>query len=127
MRCFYVHVSAICKGCMLLCVAWLLSLQAVCQVFPTGFSRVQVASGISSPTVMAFAPDGRIFVAQQNGQLRIIKNGALLSQPFISLSVNSSGERGLLGISFDPAFTTNQYIYLYYTLPSASNNRISRF
>ena len=72
------------------------------QSLPSGFSQVLVANGISNPTVMAFAPDGRIFVAQQSGQLRIIKNGTLLQQPFISLSVSSSGERGLLGIAFDP-------------------------
>ncbi|MFT3911941.1 MAG: PQQ-dependent sugar dehydrogenase [Ferruginibacter sp.] len=100
---------------------------AKAQPFPTGFSQVLVASGISNPTVMAQAPDGRIFVAQQTGELRIIKNGSLLPNPFISLSVNSAGERGLLGIAFDPNFNTNHYIYLYYTLPSASNNRISRF
>jgi glucose/arabinose dehydrogenase len=112
---------------MLLFVAGLLSLPAVSQVFPTGFSRVQVASGISNPTVMAFAPDGRIFVAQQNGALRVIKNGALLATPFIQISVNSSGERGLIGIALDPNFATNQFIYLYYTLPDGSRNRISRF
>ncbi|MEJ7677608.1 MAG: PQQ-dependent sugar dehydrogenase [Segetibacter sp.] len=60
-------------------------------------------------------PDGRLFVTQQNGQLRIIKNGVLLAQPFITLNVNSSGERGLLGVAFDPAFSTNHYVYLYYT------------
>ncbi len=97
------------------------------QILPAGFSQILVANGISNPTVMAFAPDGRIFVAQQTGELRIIKNGALLAQPFISISVNSSGERGLLGIAFDPAFASNNFIYLYYTLPSAANNRISRF
>ncbi|HEY5748045.1 MAG TPA: PQQ-dependent sugar dehydrogenase [Chryseolinea sp.] len=112
---------------MLLCVAWLVSLQAVSQVFPTGFSRVQVASGISSPTVMAFAPDGRIFVAQQNGSLRVIKNGVLLATPFVQITVNSSGERGLIGIALDPNFATNQFVYLYYTLPDGSRNRISRF
>jgi len=88
---------------------------------------VLVANGISNPTVMAFAPDGRLFVAQQTGALRIIENGALLSTPFITLNVNSSGERGLLGIAFDPAFNTNHFIYLYYTLSSGANNRISRF
>jgi glucose/arabinose dehydrogenase len=101
--------------------------QAVAQTFPAGFSRVQVASGISNPTVMAFAPDGRIFVAQQNGTLRIIKNGTLLTTPFLQLSVNSSGERGLIGIALDPQFSSNQFVYVYYTLPDGSRNRISRF
>ena len=97
------------------------------QTYPTGFQQVLVANGISNPTVMAFAPDGRLFVAQQTGALRIIENGVLLATPAITLSVNSSGERGLLGIAFDPNFASNNFIYLYYTLSSAANNRISRF
>lgn len=76
---------------------------------------------------MEFAPDGRLFVAQQNGVLRIIENGVLLETPAITLSVDSSGERGLLGIAFDPDYSNNHFIYLYYTLASAANNRISRF
>lgn len=103
------------------------ALQSKAQTFPMGFSQVQTATGITNPTIMQFSPDGRIFIAQQSGALRIFKNGSLLSQPFITLSVNSSGERGLLGIAFDPAFATNNFIYLYYTLLSGANNRISRF
>jgi glucose/arabinose dehydrogenase len=99
----------------------------IAQTYPAGFSQVLVANTISSPTVMAFAPDGRLFVAQQSGALRVIKNGALLVKPFITLSVSSSGERGLLGIAFDPSFSTNNFIYLYYTVSGAANNRISRF
>ncbi len=52
---------------------------------------------------MAVAPDGRIFVCEQAGQLRVIKNGALLSTPFLTVTVDSAGERGLLGVAFDPA------------------------
>ena len=51
---------------------------------------------------MAIHPDGRVFVCQQGGALRVIKNGALLATPFTTVSVNSSGERGLLGVAFDP-------------------------
>ena len=98
------------------------------QVYPADFGQVLVTNGISNPTVMAFAPDGRIFVAQQSGALRVIKNNTLLTTPFISLSVNSTGERGLIGIAIDPNFSTNNYIYLYYTVPTAPiHNRISRF
>ena len=105
----------------------LIAFQSNAQTLPTGFNQVLVANGISSPTVFEFAPDGRIFVAKQNGELRIIDNGALLPTPFLSLSVNSSGERGLLGIAFDPNFATNNFLYLYYTPTGAANNRISRF
>jgi len=97
------------------------------QTFPANFSQVQVANGILNPTVMEFSPDGRLFVAKQTGELLIIKNGSLLGQPFISLNVNSSGERGLLGIAFDPNFNSNQFIYLYYTVSGGTHNRISRF
>jgi glucose/arabinose dehydrogenase len=77
---------------------------------------------------MAFAPDGRLFVCQQGGQLRVIKNGSLLSTPFVSLTVDSSGERGLLGIAFDPNFATNHYLYVYYTVATSPiHNRVSRF
>jgi len=96
---------------------------------PSGFVESQVGSNLSgSPTAMAFAPDGRLFVCLQNGQLRVIKNGALLAAPFVSLSVNASGERGLLGIAFHPNFTTNQFVYVYYTTSAAPiHNRVTRF
>lgn len=101
---------------------------ALCaQVFPANFSQVAVASGISNPTVIAFAPDSRIFVAQQNGALIVIKNGAKLSAPAIQLTVNSIGERGLIGIALHPGFSTNGFVYLYYTLSNGSRNRVSRF
>jgi glucose/arabinose dehydrogenase len=66
-------------------------------VVPTGFVDDLIASGIPNPTAMAFAPDGRLFVAQQNGSLRVISNAnppVLLSTPFLSVPVSSSGERG---------------------------------
>src|SRR5437868_8827356 len=82
---------------------------------PAGFSDSVVVSGLSSPTAMELAPDGRIFVSQQTGALRVIKNGVLLATPFLTLSVNASGERGLLGVAFDPNFATNRFVYVYYT------------
>lgn len=95
---------------------------------PSGFSETQIASGIASPTAMAFAPDGRLFVCEQGGALRVIKNGVLLAAPFVTLTVNSDGERGLLGIAFDSAFATNNFVYVYYTATSpAIHNRVSRF
>jgi glucose/arabinose dehydrogenase len=95
---------------------------------PSGFADEVVASGIASPTAMAFAPDGRLFVCQQNGQLRVIKNGALLATPFLTVTVSSSGERGLLGVAFDPSFASNGFVYVYYTATSPTiHNRVSRF
>ena len=95
---------------------------------PAGFSDSVVASGLASPTAMGIAPDGRIFVSQQGGALRVIKNGTLLGTPFLTVSVNSSGERGLLGVAFDPDFATNRFVYIYYTTSSSPvHNRVSRF
>ncbi|MFT3787647.1 MAG: PQQ-dependent sugar dehydrogenase [Tepidisphaeraceae bacterium] len=96
-----------------------------------GFVDELVAGTLTNATAMEFAPDGRLFVAQQNGALRVIKNGALLPTPFLSLAVDWTGERGLLGIAFDPNFATNQYVYVYHTVPAPSggsaHNRVSRF
>jgi glucose/arabinose dehydrogenase len=95
---------------------------------PAGFTDTLVASGLDNPSAMALAPDGRIFVCQQGGALRVIKNGVLLPTPFLTVTVDSSGERGLLGVAFDPNFLSNQQIYVYYTATTPSiHNRISRF
>lgn len=113
---------------VLLIVSLMAGVSAVtAQTFPSKFSQVVVAGGISNPTVMAFAPDGRIFVGQQNGVLIVIKNGVKLATPAIRLSVNSSGERGLIGIALHPGFSTNGFVYLYYTLSDGTRNRVSRF
>ena len=95
---------------------------------PPGFTERLVVSGLTNPTAMAFAPDGRLFVCLQAGQIRVIKDGALLPAPFLTLTVDSVGERGVLGIAFDPAFDSNQYVYVYYTATSPQiHNRVSRF
>jgi len=77
---------------------------------------------------MAFAPDGRLFICEQGGTLRVVKNSTLLATPFVTVTVNSSGERGLLGVAFDPAFATNGFVYIYYTATTPTvHNRVSRF
>ena len=94
---------------------------------PAGFTETTIA-GIASPTAMEIAPDGRIFVCEQGGRLQVIKNGALLPDPFVTLSVDPNGERGLLGVAFDPNFAANNFVYLYYTVPvEPRHNRVSRF
>jgi glucose/arabinose dehydrogenase len=106
----------------------LLGPSAHAATLPAGFDETLIASGLSTPTAMAFAPDGRLFVCEQGGRLSVIKEGVLLATPFLTLSVNSSGERGLLGIAFDPDFATNRFVYVYYTTSTAPiHNRVSRF
>ena len=95
---------------------------------PSGFSHSQIGGALASPTAFAIAPDGRVFVCEQGGRLRVVKNGTLLATPFMTLTVDSAGERGLLGVAFDPAFATNHYVYVYYTATApAKHNRLSRF
>src|SRR5436190_15328439 len=84
----------------LICAALALTASpADAAVLPAGFFETQIASGLQHPTAMAFAPDGRLFIAEQAGTVRIVSNGVLLSTPFVTLAVNSSGERGVLGIA----------------------------
>jgi glucose/arabinose dehydrogenase len=95
---------------------------------PAGFVETRLVSGLSQPTSMAFAPDGRLFVCEQGGRLRVVKNGALLATPFLTVTVSSAGERGLLGVAIDPNFASNRNVYVYYTATTPNiHNRVSRF
>jgi glucose/arabinose dehydrogenase len=98
---------------------------------PPNFARSQVIGGLATPTAMEFAPDGRLFVAEQRGTLRVVKAGGKLAT-FLDISgrVDSKGERGLLGVAFDPSFSNNHYVYLYYTQKATgttpAHNRVIR-
>jgi glucose/arabinose dehydrogenase len=96
---------------------------------PAGFSKSTYVSGLSSlATTMAWAPDGRLFIAQQTGALRVVKNGVLLATPFVTVPTTAVGERGLLGVTFHPQFALNHWVYVYYTTTSGgTHNRIVRY
>ena len=80
---------------------------------------VQVASGIAGPADIQNAGDGsgRIFLVQQSGVIRILKNGAVLATPFLDIHTKTTGdgERGLLGLAFPPGFAQKQRFYVDYT------------
>jgi glucose/arabinose dehydrogenase/chitodextrinase len=86
-------------------------------VLPAGFVLEQLGPDIASAVGLSFVADGRIFIAQKTGQVRVIRDGVLLPAPFIDLSaeVNSSTDRGLLGIAVHPDFPRTPYVYLLYT------------
>ncbi|MGF1938233.1 MAG: PA14 domain-containing protein [Nostoc sp. ChiQUE02] len=93
------------------------------------FALDTVASGLNQPTAFDWTPDGKsLFVAQKNGVVRVLKNGTLLSTPFIDISgkVNNTRDRGLLGIAVHPDFgkATNpkNYVYLLYTFDPPETN-----
>ena len=95
---------------------------------PPGFSSQRIASGITGATALAVAPDGRVFVCEQTGSLRVIKDGSLLPRPFLKVKVDSHWERGLIGVTLDPHFAENGYVYVCYVSPHPYvHHRISRF
>jgi len=92
---------------------------------PSGFTQSQVVSGLTDPTDMEFAPDGRLFVAKQAGRVRIVKpDGTLAKFVNISTKVDSTSERGLQALTFDPSFSTNHYVYLQYTKKATSTTPV---
>jgi glucose/arabinose dehydrogenase len=104
---------------------------------PPGFTEtlITTASDLSGPTAMEFSPTGQLWVLEQTGRAKLVRADGT-TQTALTLTVDASGERGLLGIAFDPSYDgggpNTDYIYLYYTTPRTSpsdpaNNRISRF
>jgi glucose/arabinose dehydrogenase len=85
--------------------------------YPRGFRETPIAAGLALPTAFAFFPDGRIVIAEKAGVVRMVKDGRLLSTPFVDVSdrVNDYWDRGLLGIAVDPNQAANPYVYLLYT------------
>lgn len=100
---------------------------------PTGFAEVVVADGLSNATAMEVAPNGDLWVLQQGGAVKRFRPGSAAADTVADLSalgIRSEGERGLLGIAFDPNYASNKSVYLYYTKDNggaAPNNRIGRF
>src|SRR2546423_3494076 len=89
-----------------------------------------ISSGLSSPVFLTQPlNDGRIFVVEQAGRIRVILNGTLQATPFLDISsrVLSGGERGLLSVAFHPQYATNHYFYLYFTTRTNGDIRIERF
>jgi glucose/arabinose dehydrogenase/PKD repeat protein len=93
------------------------------------FVNDRVIIGLDEPTQIAFTPDGRMLIAERDGTIWVVPAGAsqVSPTPFLQLpSVATEDERGLLGITLDPQFALNGYVYTYYTHGSL-RNRVSRF
>jgi glucose/arabinose dehydrogenase len=75
-----------------------------------------IGDGLNGPSGFEIAPDGRIFILERSGKIKIVKNGQLLPTPFADLPSEDTGDRGLIGVAFDPDFGVhNHYVYFYYT------------
>jgi putative heme-binding domain-containing protein len=81
---------------------------------PPGFQADVVASGFTAATALEVAPDGRIFVCEQTGSLRIITKGRLLAEPFVKLPVDATWERGLIGVTVAPDFPKTPHLFVCY-------------
>ncbi len=117
------------RSALILAVAAALTAPAdAATIQDAGFTDSTYVTGLSAATAMAWAPDGRLFIAQQTGALRVVKNGTLLATPFLTVTVDSNNERGLVGVTLDPNFASNGWVYVYYTTPAnGTHNRLSRW
>lgn len=97
------------------------------------YASQRVASGLTRPTYVTSIPgdSSRVFILEQPGRVRILKNGTLLTRPFLDITsiVNSgSDEQGLLGLTFDPNFSSNGRFFVYFTGGTgAGNSQIRRY
>ena len=122
------------------CARWVIAIAligipaAARAAVPAGFQDTLVAT-VAAPTALAFTPDGRLLITTQTGRLLVYDDGVLLATPALDLGPRlcTNSERGLLGVAVDPAFASNRFIYLFYTLKktvacdSTAVNRVSRF
>jgi glucose/arabinose dehydrogenase/PKD repeat protein len=85
---------------------------------PPGFQETTVISGLTNPTVVRFSPDGRVFVAEKRGVIKVFDSlSDTTPTTFADLNVNvyNFWDRGLLGMALDPNFPTDPYVYVLYT------------
>ncbi len=95
---------------------------------PLNFQTTLVAgTGFSGATTFSFSPDGRIFILERTGLIKVIKNGQVLPTPFANLPSAGTGDRGLIGIAFDPDYLNNHWVYFWYTSSGDLHNRLVRF
>ena len=107
------------------------------EALPSGARVETVLADLNDPVAMAFDPQGRLFYTEKDtGNVRLYAGGKLQPAPVINFKVDNGSEHGLLGITIDPDFNSNHYIYVYYTCgPSQGcqpqgapfENRVVRF
>ncbi len=93
------------------------------------FNLLEICKGLTSPVAMDFAPDGsnRLFICEQKGIIKIVKNGSLLNTPFLDITKRTDklnfaySEKGLLGIAFHPEYKINRRYFIYYSAPTSQS------
>ena len=107
-----------------------LSRAADASVLPSGFQDTVTLSGMTNPTVVQFAPDGRIFVGQKNGVIKVfasLTDTNPVTFADLSAEVDDYWDRGLLGLALDPNFPTRPYVYVLYTYDAAIGGTAPRW
>jgi glucose/arabinose dehydrogenase/PKD repeat protein len=111
-------VCGIAVPVLVVVLALLAAVPATAGTLPTGFQDTAVFSGLDRPTAVRFSPDGRVFVAQKNGIIKVFSSlSATTGTTFADLrtKVDDYWDRGLLGLALDPQFPTRPYVYALYT------------
>jgi glucose/arabinose dehydrogenase len=98
----------------------------------SSITATRVATGLSQAVFSTAAPGDsqRLFVVEQTGVIKVVDlvSGQVLATPFLTVPVDSNGERGLLGMAFDPDYANNGFFYIYRTVPGAiAHNEIERY
>ncbi|HEY1473324.1 MAG TPA: PQQ-dependent sugar dehydrogenase [Pseudolabrys sp.] len=114
-----------------LCLAASLSLDGSAAAQPA-LNLQLVASGFARPLGLVNARDGsnRLFVVEQSGDIKIYDGTQVLAAPFLNIAsrvLYDGGERGLLGLAFDPEYSLNGFFYIYYTSQPSGTVTIARY
>jgi glucose/arabinose dehydrogenase len=100
------------------------------RIGPAVVENVQlIAAGLEAPWAMALAPDGRLFVTERPGRVRIARlGGGLDPEPWarVPARANPDAERGLLGLALDPDFARSGFVYLYYSYAGPGGATLNR-
>lgn len=94
---------------------------------PLGFRKVLITPPLEQPIAIVFADDGRLFIGERLGKIRVRESGNLRPEPVVEITnISLYGEHGIHGLALDPSFDTNGYLYVRY-VSAASRCRIGRF
>ena len=97
---------------------------------PAGFQETVVFSGLTNPTVVRFSPDGRVFVAEKSGLIKVFDNLSDTTPTLfadLSTNVHNFWDRGMLGFALDPGFPANPYVYVLYAHDAAIGGTAPRW
>lgn len=126
----FTRAYLLCKSAVVILLQLGYSVALLAQEVPPGFITETVATNLNAATAMTIAPEGRIFIADQTGPLRVWKDGRMLAKPALDLSdkVDPYWERGLIGVTLHPDFPRSPYLFVVYVAKSPyTHHVVSRF